>query len=282
MTAFHGNAGAKYELIQYYKGAIEDPALAERAKADRIFQGPILWTVGEDSEELFAKRTGFPEALVKPISTLASFHGDEAKDLGLAWLTAPAPGADLSAVPQAMVLEALEQDDLRQMLCATPAGERVYDRLIAMHRSEAAGDPIPPAEWRAARKEAVALLNEVSDDKRKLEILEIIAWPVRSAEELPMALLLAEIRCRFAFEMDRRGLSDFAQGDLREKLMRARINEGLSQTDAKAAVDAELEASFPEVIEWERSRGEISRSVPGAVARATAQRMTRLIKAAAA
>ncbi|MGN5374463.1 MAG: hypothetical protein DI632_05925 [Sphingomonas hengshuiensis] len=172
--AFGGDAAVKTALLD---------RLARHRLAGTLLWGATRWdgdagtalgvSIAGTDPATYAAAFGYPLALAALLDPLADTGGAGFDPAAFVtdWVAVVRPGADLAPIPTLLMLDMLDDPDLRR-LCP---GEMAM--LAALHRADADGAPRPGVEWRAAR--AAILAVDPGDDRERraaLDVAEALAW----------------------------------------------------------------------------------------------------------
>lgn len=182
-SAFHGDPALKAEVLH---------RLRQHAAAGTLVPGPTLWDgtrgspmgVSAHSEDsaVYAALFGFPLPLAGLLDPITADDARRCAAVAIEWSDCVAPGADLSAVPLAIVQDVLEQLDAPRL-----AADH-YGRVVALHRRPDA----TAAEWRRLRTaiEDAAGRSE-GDGRTALNACAIASWPLATSRSVLVELMAA-------------------------------------------------------------------------------------------
>lgn len=205
--AFHGDAALQARLVAQLERHRADGTLTigeTRWDGDR--GSPLGVLTHDTSIASLATLTGYPLALAGLLDPVAAIirAPDAAGRFAREWLSAPAAGADLAAVPGLIVLDLLDQlpPDLVDIA--------VVAQVAGLHRAALAGDCVPRAQWTACRQ-AIMEQDDLEDDEARsaaLDMIEAAAWPTRGSRSVLATMIMAW--CRLAEYEDQ---SDWTAAD---------------------------------------------------------------------
>lgn len=255
MTAWHGDSALRDATLAHFREAVAQGKFVPDEHDDAngtLYHGAIYCLTGQQDAARFASDAGYPPAVAALLAPITQNCAPErSAEIVLSWLSAPTPGADLDAVSVRVLLETLEDADFAAPLRTTPDACALLDRLIALHRTTIGEAPAPRAEWRAFRKEAMALVEGSSVESReRLQLLETLAWPVESAPELLIEVLWTDADTRQARVAATRDMPPAKPGDetLIDRIMEAQLAAGLDQDQAFDALDEILDEQHPDFV----------------------------------
>lgn len=179
--AFHGDPAIRDRAIARLRTALAEGRLHYQPQWDGNAGDGFGVIAESDDIAVFADRMGFPQSVALVLSDC--FHGyrpvERAAEAVEQWLLATPPGADLSRVAGAIILELLQDETLMEAVVAEPAIESARRAVVALHQREQSGDAPTRQEWKGARALALAA-TDVAEDKvavRAGRAIEAAAWP---------------------------------------------------------------------------------------------------------
>ena len=189
LSAFHGSEATRATLLA---------RLQQHAAADRLQPGPLAWDAGtggslvgcmieSDDAAAWQAQTGLPVWLAVAIDGMAGLLPSRADALafGERLLAAIAPGADLHGAGSTLVIRLL--DSMAEGVPAalvTPGLAQALTQVRQLHEASAAGAQTLPADWKTARRLAIAATDALTDPVQLAlaQCVETAAWnPLRSS-----------------------------------------------------------------------------------------------------
>lgn len=189
LSALHGSEEIRATLLA---------RLRQHAAADRLQPGPLAWDanaggslvgcmIESDDPAAWQALTGLPVWLAVAIDGVAGLLPSraDAQALGERLLAAIAAGSDLQGAGSTLVIRLL--DSMAAGVPAallTPELAQAVAQVRQLHGEAAAGAETAPADWKAARRLAIAATDALTDPAQLAlaQCVETAAWnPVRSS-----------------------------------------------------------------------------------------------------
>jgi len=187
LSAFHGSEEVRALLLQ---------RLQQQAAAERLQPGPLAWSleggsvvgcmIESDDPAIWQAQTGLPVWLAVVIDGVAGLLPSraDAQAFGERLLAAIAPGADLQGAGSTLVIRLLDSMAAGVPARLTPELAQAVAQVRQLHGHAAAGAETAPADWKAARRLAIAATDALTDSAQMAlaQCVETAAWnPVRSS-----------------------------------------------------------------------------------------------------
>lgn len=280
MNAFKGSIAVKQQLVEPIRGPWNSRELLPfgmlkfRDKYNLTsLSGALAQT--EDKKE-FEERTGIPLELALLCEAMISMGtqlyvteeaptvpiqvgSDDVLSFGTQWLDAVTPGVDLSDVVPKYMVELFETMLDREFVMAKyiePEVREAAVRILQLWKRELAGEDVGNAEWKEARKCAIAASEGIKQAKclPAARVVEALAWPVRSVSSDFVSVFqgfgmswMTELQYPFFLEEDRRNQDLIDEG----WLLFVRIDQGTyektieevmaERADIKKAFDSQMD-----------------------------------------
>jgi hypothetical protein len=187
LSAFHGSEDVRALLLQ---------RLQQQAAAERLQPGPLAWSpeggsvvgcmIESDDPAIWQAQTGLPVWLAVVVDGVAGLLPSraDAQAFGERLLAAIAPGADLQGAGSTLVIRLLDSMAAGVPARLTPELAQAVAQVRQLHGHAAAGAETAPADWKAARRLAIAATDALTDPAQMAlaQCVETAAWnPVRSS-----------------------------------------------------------------------------------------------------
>ncbi|WP_454739955.1 hypothetical protein [Cupriavidus necator] len=180
-TTFHGNPQLKAEILS---------KINNHAAAGTLIPTPFAWRDGKgsvvgcaiesDDLSLWVSNLGLPKFLALLIDAIATNQPsrEQAIDAGRRSIDAIPVGADLEQVSGKFIVGLLQQTEALPQLAA------LRQKAIALQQQLLDGMNVEPAQWREARREAMALSDGLAPKSREAllsQALEASLWNTASS-----------------------------------------------------------------------------------------------------
>ena len=143
---------------------------------------PLGIATGGMGLDTYVAAYGYPPALAGLLDPLAAMIGtrDSAVRFVRDWVSLVEPGADLTAVPAAIVLDLLEASETRSLI------PDIVEPLATLHRRERDGDEITRREWAACRRIVLTATDmpQPGPVRGLLDLCEAACWSSRSSRSI--------------------------------------------------------------------------------------------------
>lgn len=189
LSAFHGHASLRLSTMA---------RLTDSLAAGRLAPGPLAWgpaggsVVGcmleSDDLDQWQATLGLPKWLAVSTEALSAQQETDAGacDMGTQIIAAIRPGANLGPTGSALLQQVLALILKTPGMPLSPALQAALRTVHDLHQRSAAGETVPAAEWRAARKAASALVDSLSGTNEKVwaTCVETAGWDPQTSSSV--------------------------------------------------------------------------------------------------
>jgi len=180
MHAFPEGATQKDTIVASVARAIDAGLFLDD---DHATNGSLIKCVVDDGDvRTFERETGIPGSLALLADMSVGFRTDDlpaARRFAGIWIATPVPGADLTRVPNAMILWVIDRAEQIWRSAFHDDPSEVLRTIRELHARQSSGQDPDRTEWSKARGDALARTDAETDDRRSLinRMAETLAWP---------------------------------------------------------------------------------------------------------